>query len=95
MDVKNTQKWLREFMYCHTDVHDEQRSGRPSVSTGTIAKVQQEMLEYRHVTVHKLCERIPEVSKSTCAAWQESSMTRVYEKCHSASITMVIMSKNR
>ena len=53
-------------MYGCTDVHDEQRSGRPSVLTETIAKVEQEqeMLEDRHVTVHELCERIPEVSKS-------------------------------
>ena len=67
MDVKNIQKWVREFMYGRTDVHDEQHSGRPLVSAETIAKVEQEqeMLEHRHVKVHELCEWIPEVSKST------------------------------
>ena len=67
MDVKNVRKWVREVMYGCTDVHDEQRSGWPSVSVEPIAKEQQEqeMLEDRHVTVRELCERIPEVSKST------------------------------
>ena len=47
-------------MYGHTDVHDEQRSGRPSVLAKTIAKAKQEMLEDRHVPVRELCEWIPE-----------------------------------
>ena len=66
MDVKNVQKWVRKFMYGCTDVHDEQRSGRPSVSAKTIAKVEQEqeMLEDECVTVRELYEWIPEV-KST------------------------------
>ena len=49
MDVKNVQKWVREFMYGCTDVHDEQRSGRPSVSAKTIANVEKEMLEDRAI----------------------------------------------
>ena len=67
IDVKNVQKWVREFMYGQTDIHDVQRSGRPLILAETIAKVEQEqeMLEDRHVTVHELCERVPEVSKST------------------------------
>ena len=60
MHVKNVQKWVREFMYGSTDVHDEQCSGRPSVLAETIAKVEQEMLEYRRVTVRELCVWIPE-----------------------------------
>ena len=60
MDVKNMQKWVREFMYKITDVHDEQHS----VLADTVAKVEQEMVEDRCVTVCELCERIPEVSKS-------------------------------
>ena len=32
MDVKNVRKWVREFMYGCTDVHDQQHSGWPSVS---------------------------------------------------------------
>ena len=67
MDIKNVRKWVSEFMYGHTDVHDEQHSGRPSVSAKTITKMEQEqeMPEDQHVRVRNLCERIPEVSKST------------------------------
>ena len=43
MAVKNVRKWVREFMYGRTDVHDELRSGRLSVSVETIAKVEQEL----------------------------------------------------
>ena len=67
MDIKNMQKWVTEFMYGRTDMHDEQHAGWPLVSAETIAKVEQdqEMLEDQHVTVHELCKWIPEVSKST------------------------------
>jgi hypothetical protein len=58
-------KWCREFKDGRTDVHDEQRSGRPSVSDETIAKVEDTMLKDRRVTVRELCEMIPDVSK-TC-----------------------------
>ena len=61
------QKWVREFMYGCTDIYNEQHSGRSSVLAETIAKVEQEqeMLEDWHMTVHEVCEQIPEVSKST------------------------------
>ena len=67
MDVKNVLKWIREFMYGDTDIHDEQCSGQSLVSAEIIAKVEleQEMLENRRVTVRELCESISEISKST------------------------------
>ena len=77
----------------------EQNSGRPLVLAETVAKVEQdqEMLEDRHVTACELYERIPEV-RVRLGMWQESSMTRVNEKCHSvyksASIAMMISLKN-
>jgi hypothetical protein len=48
-------------------VHDEQRSGWPSVSDEMIAKVEETMLKDRRVSVRELCEMIPDVSK-TCIA---------------------------
>ena len=60
LDVTNVRKWVREFMYGCTDIHDEHCSGWPLVSIETIAKVEQEMLENRSVSVHELCEQIPE-----------------------------------
>lgn len=94
MDVKNVRKWVREFKDGRTDVHDEQRSGRPSVSAETIAKVEQAMLDDRRVTVRELCERIPEVSKSTidkiltehlhyrkvCARWVPKMLTEDHKR---------------
>jgi transposase len=77
MSVQHVRKWCREFKDVRTDVHDEQRSGRPSVSDETIVKVEETMLKDRRVTVWELCEMIPDVSK-TCidkiAARRESSM---------------------
>ncbi|UYV76629.1 hypothetical protein LAZ67_14001524 [Cordylochernes scorpioides] len=58
-------RWVREFKNGRTDVHDEPRAGRPSVSDETIAKVEAEMLEDRRVTVRKLCDLVPDVSKTT------------------------------
>ena len=83
-------------MYGHTDIYDEQCSGQPSVSAETIAKVEQEMSEDRHVTVCELCKRIPEVSKSTIdkiltkhlhyrkvyARWVPKMITEVHKRQH-------------
>jgi hypothetical protein len=55
-------KWCREFKDGRTDIHDEQRSGRPSVSDEMIAKVEETMLKGRTVMVRELCEMIPDVS---------------------------------
>ena len=61
MDIKNVRKWVREFMYRCIDIHDEQHSVQPSVSVETIAKVEQEMLKDRHLTVRELCKQKNEV----------------------------------
>ncbi|UYV69465.1 hypothetical protein LAZ67_6003692 [Cordylochernes scorpioides] len=58
-------RWVREFKNGRTDVHDEPRAGRPSVSDETIAKVEAAMLEDRRVTAWKLCDLVPDVSKTT------------------------------
>ncbi|UYV74964.1 hypothetical protein LAZ67_12001915 [Cordylochernes scorpioides] len=80
---------VREFKNGRTDVHDEPRAGRPSVSDETIAKVEAAMLEYRRVTGRKLCDLVPDVSKATidkilhenlgyskvCARWVPKMLT--------------------
>lgn len=65
MSIQHVCKWCGKFKDGRADVHDEQRSGRPSVSDETIAKVEETMLKDRRVTVRELCETIPDVSK-TC-----------------------------
>jgi transposase len=75
MSVQHLHKWCRKFKDGRTDVHDEQRSGQPSVSDETIAKVEETMLKDRRVTVWELCEMIHDVSKTciaTFAAQRES-----------------------
>ncbi|CAK9798990.1 Protein GVQW3 [Anthophora plagiata] len=65
MDVKNVRKWCREFAAGRSEVHDDERSGRPSISDETVAKVEQTMREDRRITVDDLCILVPEVSRST------------------------------
>jgi len=65
MDIKNVRKWCREFTGGRTNVHDEPRAGRPSISDETVAKVEQLMLEDRRITVRELCDIIPDVSTFT------------------------------
>ncbi|UYV77282.1 hypothetical protein LAZ67_15000334 [Cordylochernes scorpioides] len=84
-----TIRWVSEFKNSRTDVHDEPRAGRPSVSDETIAKVEAAMLEDRRITVRKLCDLVPDVSKTTidkilrehlgyskvCAIWVPKMLT--------------------
>ena len=68
------------------NVHDEQYSGRLLVSAETIAKVEQEQ-EILKIDVWQFASCMNRSLKSVrvrLATWRQSSMTRVYEKCHSA-----------
>ena len=64
--------------------HDEQRSGWLSVSAETIAKVEQEMLKNRCVTVCELCEWIPQpVQHGRRVLWQGyTKSATVHAKVH-------------
>jgi iron-sulfur cluster repair protein YtfE (RIC family) len=67
-DVMNKQqmaKWCRVFNAGRTDVHDEQRTGRPSlINADLVQKVEENIHADRRVTINELHEMIPEVSKS-------------------------------
>ncbi|XP_033230210.1 protein GVQW3-like [Belonocnema kinseyi] len=65
MSVQHMRKWCREFKNGRTDVNDEERSGRPSISDETVAKVEEVMLSDRRMTVRELSEMIPDVSKTS------------------------------
>jgi len=65
MSVQHVRKWRREFTGGRTDIHDEERSGRPSVSDETIEKFEGILLEDRRITIRELALRVPEVSFST------------------------------
>lgn len=94
MDVKNVRKWCREFTAGRTEIHDEQRSGRPSISDETVAKVEENMREDRRITLDALCILVPEVSRSTihrilteklqyrkvCARWVPRMLTEDHKR---------------
>ena len=64
MDIKNIQKWCREFAFDRTEIHDEKPSGRPSTYNETVAKVEENMCKDRRVSLDDLCVSIPEVSRT-------------------------------
>ncbi|KAG8283040.1 hypothetical protein J6590_023570 [Homalodisca vitripennis] len=45
--VQHVRKWCREFSEGRMEIHDENRSGRPSVSDGVVEKVETILLEDR------------------------------------------------
>jgi len=50
MSVQHVRKWCREFTGGRTDIHEEERNGRPSVSDETIEKFEGILLEDRRNT---------------------------------------------
>jgi len=66
MNRQNVTKWCREFSEGRTDVHDEQRSGRPSLITDDLLQeIEGEIPANRRVAIKELHHIIPEVSKTT------------------------------
>jgi transposase len=55
MNQQNVTKWFREFSKGRTDVHDEQRSGRPSlISDDLLQKIEGEIRYIQSVTRHRM-----------------------------------------
>jgi len=88
MNVACVRKWCTMFRNGRMDVHDAERSGRPSVITDTIKhKVNSIIRENRHFTIGKVYEQCPEVSRTVvheivtehlqyrkiCARWPSST----------------------
>ena len=66
MTRQNVTKWCREFSEGRTDVHDEQKSGRPSlISDDLFQETEGEIRANRCLTIRELHHIIPEVSKTT------------------------------
>ena len=63
---QDVMKWCHEFCKGRNDVHDEQRSSRPSlISDDLLEETGGEILANRRVTIRELRHIIPEVSKTT------------------------------
>ena len=57
MNAASVRKWCTVFMNGRTDVHDAERSGRPSVITDTLKeKVNRIIRENRHFTMSEVYE---------------------------------------
>ena len=66
MNRQNVTTWSREFSEGSTDVHDEQRSGRPSlISDDLLQEIEGEIRTNRRLTIRKLHHIVLEVSKTT------------------------------
>ena len=60
MNRQNVTKWCREFSEGRTDVHDEQRNGRPSlISEDLLQETEGEIRANRRVTIRELHHIIP------------------------------------
>lgn len=94
IDVKNVRKWCREFAGGRTEIHDVERSGRPSISDETVEKIEQILRQDRRITIHELSLRVPEISESSiqrilsekldyrkvCARWVPRMLTEDHKR---------------
>ena len=63
MKATSVQKWCTMFRNGRTDVHDAERSVRPSVITDALEqKVNRIIRENRHFTISEVYEQCPELS---------------------------------
>ncbi|GBM88276.1 hypothetical protein AVEN_179762-1 [Araneus ventricosus] len=87
-------KWVRQFNDGLTNVHDETRSGRPSVvNDGLVAKVNEKIHENRRFTIRMLFDEFPQISKTVlheiitnclnyrkfCSRWVPKMLTDVHK----------------
>ena len=90
MNRQNVTKWCREFSEGRTDIHDEQRSGTPSlISNDLLQEIEGEIRANRRVAIRELHHINSEVSKTTiheavteklghrklCACWVSKMLT--------------------
>jgi len=65
MNVASVRKWCTMFRNGRRDVHDVERSGRPSVITEALKqKVNRIIGENRHFTISEVYEHFPEVCRT-------------------------------
>ena len=65
MNAASVRKWCIMFTNGRTDVHDTEKSGRPSVITDALKeKVNRIIRENRHFTISEVYEQCPEVSRT-------------------------------
>jgi transposase len=64
MNESSVRKWSRMFNEGKTNVHDEERSGRPSLITEVLKKqIDEEIRQDRRSTLDELHEKFPQISR--------------------------------
>ena len=58
-------KWCRDFKNSRTSVHDDQRSGRPSMTDKIVERIEDALREDRRLTVDELPAIFPQ-SQDLC-----------------------------
>ena len=65
MNSASVRKWCTMFRNGRTDVHDAERSGRPSVITDALKqKLNRIIRKNRHFSIREVYEQCPEVSRT-------------------------------
>ena len=95
-------KWVRMFNEGRENVHDEARSGRPSLVNDLVHKVNERVRDDRRFTISDLSLHFPHISRtllydivsSHLGRRRPNSMRRVYENLCPATISASIMAAN-
>ncbi|GBM05177.1 hypothetical protein AVEN_33537-1 [Araneus ventricosus] len=87
-------KWVRQFNDGSTNVHEEARSGRPSVvNDGLVVKVNEKIHENSRFTIRMFSDEFPQISKTVlheivtnrlnyrklCSRWVPKMLTYVHK----------------
>ncbi|GBM28212.1 Histone-lysine N-methyltransferase SETMAR [Araneus ventricosus] len=87
-------QWVRFFKDGRTDIHDESRSGRPSVvSADLIKEIDEKIRLLRNFTITQLSEHLPNISRTVlfetvtgklgyrkfCARWVPKMLTEIHK----------------
>ncbi|PNF14616.1 hypothetical protein B7P43_G12124 [Cryptotermes secundus] len=90
MSKQMVHRWCRQFSAGRQSVHDEKRSGQPSIITDDLVElVRERIMENRHVTITELSSHVPQISPSLlheivtehllfrklCARWVPKQLT--------------------
>ncbi|UYV69676.1 hypothetical protein LAZ67_7000181 [Cordylochernes scorpioides] len=86
MDIKNVRKWCREFNEGRINVHDEQRSGRPSLPESTVARIDEMVHANRRITLEEIedddevKEEVDKWLKEAAGEWYNTGITKLVDR---------------
>ena len=105
MSEGKVRQWCRSFKEGRSNVHDEDRSGRPSVaSENLVERIDVKIRENRRFTITELSEQFPEVSRTVlyelvtkelqyrkvCARWVPKMLTETHKQKRMQSARLIL-----